>query len=30
MQGDKVLMGGLIRGYIGLMGGLTLIDFSIN
>ena len=29
-EGDKVLMGGLMRGDIDLMGGLTLIDYIIN
>ena len=26
MQGDRALMGGLMRGDIDLMGGITLID----
>ena len=31
MQGDKELMGGLMRGDIDVMGGgITLIDYIIN
>ena len=30
VQGDKALMGGLMKGDIDLRGDLTLIDYIIN
>ena len=30
VQGEKLLMGGLMRGDIDLMGDLTLMDYIIN
>ena len=30
MQGDKVLMEGLMRGDMDIVGDLTLIDYIIN